>query len=65
MFNDIINKSTQTFDLVSSWEEFKDVIVSFEDASLKSNELLEHTNTTKDKFIQVIFGILLGKFISH
>ena len=50
MYNDIISKSTQTFDSVSSWEEFKDVIVSFEDASLKSNELLEHTSTTKDKF---------------
>ena len=49
MYNDIISKSTQTFDSVSSWEEFKDVIVSFEDASLKSNELLEHKNTTKDK----------------
>ena len=49
MHNDIINKSIQTFDSVSSWEEFKDVIVNFEDASLKSNELLEHTNTTKDK----------------
>ena len=40
VYNDIISKSTQTFDSVSSWEEFKDVIVSFEDASLKSNELL-------------------------
>ena len=50
MHNDIISKSIQTFDSVSSWEEFKDVIVSFEDTSLKSNELLQHTNTTKDKF---------------
>ena len=41
--------NTNVFDSVSSWKEFKDVIVSFEDASLKSNELLEHTNTTKDK----------------
>ena len=49
MYNDRIIKSTQTFDLVSSWEEFKDVIVNFKDVSLKSNELLEHTNTTKDK----------------
>ena len=49
MYNDIISKSTQTFDSVSSWEEFKDVIVNFKDVSLKSNELLEHTNTTKDK----------------
>nr|POF11218.1 beta-galactosidase 6 [Quercus suber] len=49
VYNDRIIKSTQTFDSVSSWEEFKDVIVNFEDASLKSNELLEHTNTTKDK----------------
>ena len=48
VYNDIISKSTQTFDSVSSWEEFKDVIVSFEDASLKSNELLQHTNTIKD-----------------
>ena len=49
MYNDRIIKSTQTFDLVSSWEEFKDVIMNFKDVSLKSNELLEHTNTTKDK----------------
>ena len=49
VYNDIISKSTQTFDSVSSCKEFKDVIMSFEDASLKSNELLEHTNTTKDK----------------
>ena len=49
MYNDIISKSTQTFDSVSSWEEFKDVIVSFEDASLKSNELLQHKDTIKDK----------------
>ena len=49
MHNDIINKSIQTFDSVSSWEEFKDVSVNFKDASLKSNELLQHTNTTKDK----------------
>ena len=49
MYNDRIIKSTQTFDSVSSWEEFKDVIVNFKDVSLKSNELLEHTNTTKDK----------------
>ena len=49
VYNDIISKSTQTFDSVSSWEEFKDVIVNFKDVSLKSNELLEHTNTTKDK----------------
>ncbi|KAL4632705.1 hypothetical protein ACB092_04G069700 [Castanea dentata] len=49
VFNERIMKSAQTFDSISSWEEFKDVIVNFEDASLKSNELLEHTNTTKDK----------------
>ena len=49
MYSDIISKSTQTFDSVSSWEEFKDVIMSFQVASLKSNELLQHTNTTKDK----------------
>ncbi|KAK7817322.1 beta-galactosidase 6 [Quercus suber] len=49
VYNDRITKSTQTFDSVSSWEEWRDVIVNFEDASLKSNELLEHTNTTKDK----------------
>ena len=49
MYNDRIIKSTQTFDSVSSWEEFKDVIANFKDVSLKSNELLEHTDTTKDK----------------
>ena len=48
MYNDRIIKSTQTFDSVSSWEEFKDVIVNFKDASSESNEL-EHTNATKDK----------------
>ena len=49
MHNDIISKSIQTFDSVSSWEEFKNVIVNFKDASSESNELLEHTNATKDK----------------
>ena len=64
MYNDRISKSTQTFDLVSCSEEFKDVIVNFEDASLKSNELLEHTNTPKDKS-DYLWYTLLGKFISH
>lgn len=30
------------------WEEFKEPIPNFEDTSLKSDTLLEHTDTTKD-----------------
>ncbi|XP_050256855.1 beta-galactosidase 6-like isoform X2 [Quercus robur] len=48
-YNDRIITLAQTFDSTDSWEEFKDEIVNFEDTSLKSNGLLEHTNTTKDK----------------
>ncbi|KAK7822538.1 beta-galactosidase 16 [Quercus suber] len=50
VYNDRIIKSTQHFVSISSWEEWRDVTVNFEDASLKSNELLKHTNTTKDNF---------------
>ncbi|KAK7846733.1 beta-galactosidase 6 [Quercus suber] len=49
VYNARISKSTQPFLLVSSWEEWRDVIVNFGDASLKSTELLERTNTTKAK----------------
>ncbi|KAK7840929.1 beta-galactosidase 16 [Quercus suber] len=48
-YNDRIITLAQTFDSTDSWEEFKDEIVNFEDTSLKSNGLLEHANTTKDK----------------
>ncbi|KAK7852512.1 beta-galactosidase 16 [Quercus suber] len=62
VYNDKIIKSTQTFDS----EEFKDVIMNFEDASFKSNELLEHTNTTKEKsdylwYTLRIFEFMLGR----
>lgn len=40
---------SQTFDDVNGWEEFKDGIPNFLDTPLKSDTLLEHMNTTKDK----------------
>ncbi|GMY12560.1 beta-galactosidase 6-like isoform X2 [Fagus crenata] len=48
-YNQRIITSTQTFDSADNWEEFKDFNVNFEDTSLKSNGLLQHTNTTKDR----------------
>ncbi|KAK7839056.1 beta-galactosidase 6 [Quercus suber] len=47
----------------TSWEEWRDVIVNFEDASLKSNELLEHTNTTKDKSDYLWYTLRIFEFI--
>ncbi|KAK7358785.1 hypothetical protein VNO77_00724 [Canavalia gladiata] len=38
----------QTFNSADKWEEFQDVIPSFDQTSLISNSLLEHMNTTKD-----------------
>lgn len=39
----------QNFSSVDDWEQFQDVIPNFDDTSLRSNSLLEHMNTTKDK----------------
>ncbi|CAL0319747.1 unnamed protein product [Lupinus luteus] len=39
----------QNFSSVNDWEQFEDVIPNFDDTSLRSNSLLEHMNTTKDK----------------
>ncbi|KAH9781228.1 Beta-galactosidase 16 [Citrus sinensis] len=36
------------FNASDQWEEFKEPIPNFEDTSLKSDTLLEHTDTTKD-----------------
>ncbi|CAK9169228.1 unnamed protein product [Ilex paraguariensis] len=36
------------FDSAESWEEFKEAVPKFDEASLMSNMLLEHMNTTKD-----------------
>ncbi|KAH9725178.1 Beta-galactosidase 16 [Citrus sinensis] len=36
------------FNVSDQWEEFKEPIPNFEDTSLKSDTLLEHTDTTKD-----------------
>ncbi|KAF1871179.1 hypothetical protein Lal_00020913 [Lupinus albus] len=39
----------QNFSSVNDWEKFEDVIPNFDNTSLRSNSLLEHMNTTKDK----------------
>ncbi|CAK7354686.1 unnamed protein product [Dovyalis caffra] len=47
--NEIIKRSSQLFDDIERWEAYKDVIPNFWDTSLKSDTLMEHMNTTKDK----------------
>ncbi|KAI4336465.1 hypothetical protein L6164_014988 [Bauhinia variegata] len=37
------------FSSANNWQQFEDVIPSFDDTSLRSDSLLEHMNTTKDK----------------
>ncbi|MED6124478.1 hypothetical protein PIB30_059281 [Stylosanthes scabra] len=41
--------SRQNFSSIEDWEKFEDVIPNFDETSLRSNSLLEHMNTTKDK----------------
>ena len=41
-------KIVQRFDSSEEWQEFREFIPSFDDTGLRTNELLEHTNTTKD-----------------
>ncbi|KAK2656361.1 hypothetical protein Ddye_009413 [Dipteronia dyeriana] len=48
-YNERTITTSQTFSAIDGWEEFKDDIPNFLDTSLKSNTLLEHMNTTKDK----------------
>ncbi|KAK1552709.1 hypothetical protein Q3G72_022161 [Acer saccharum] len=48
-YNERKTTTSQTFSAIVGWEEFKDDIPNFLDTSLKSNTLLEHMNTTKDK----------------
>ncbi|KAI9165149.1 hypothetical protein LWI28_008663 [Acer negundo] len=48
-YNERKTTTIQTFTAIVGWEEFKDDIPNFLDTSLKSNTLLEHMNTTKDK----------------
>lgn len=36
------------FDSVEKWEEYKEVIPTFDDTSIRSDVLLEQMNTTKD-----------------
>ncbi|XP_044470349.1 beta-galactosidase 6-like [Mangifera indica] len=48
-YNERTTTRSQTFDDENKWEEFKDSIPNFLDAPLKSDELLEQMNTTKDK----------------
>ncbi|KAJ0041462.1 hypothetical protein Pint_27447 [Pistacia integerrima] len=48
-YNERTTTRSQTFDDVNRWEEFKDSTPNFLDAPLKSDTLLEHMNTTKDK----------------
>lgn len=37
------------FDSADEWSEFKEVVPIFEETTLRSNSLLEHMNTTKDR----------------
>ncbi|XP_027149362.1 beta-galactosidase 16-like [Coffea eugenioides] len=37
------------FDSADQWSEFKEVVPTFEETTLRSNSLLEHMNTTKDR----------------
>lgn len=48
-YNERITTSSQSFDAVDRWEEYKDAIPNFLDTSLKSNMILEHMNMTKDE----------------
>ncbi|XP_038720469.1 beta-galactosidase 6 isoform X2 [Tripterygium wilfordii] len=41
--------SSQMSDSADIWKEFKDDVTNYLDTSIKSNTLLEHMNTTKDK----------------
>ncbi|KAG5234369.1 beta-galactosidase [Salix suchowensis] len=47
--NEITRTSSQLFDDADRWEAYTDVIPNFADTNLKSDTLLEHMNTTKDK----------------
>ncbi|KAJ6775112.1 BETA-GALACTOSIDASE RELATED [Salix purpurea] len=47
--NEITRTSSQLFDDSDRWEVYTDVIPNFADTNLKSDTLLEHMNTTKDK----------------
>ncbi|KAJ4838181.1 hypothetical protein Tsubulata_032522 [Turnera subulata] len=47
-YNNRIITSSQVFDNVEEWEEYKEVIPNYSDSELKSDVLLEHANTTKD-----------------
>ncbi|XP_022993850.1 beta-galactosidase 16 [Cucurbita maxima] len=40
--------AVQKFDSNVEWQEFKESIPSFDETDLRANELLEHTDTTKD-----------------
>ncbi|KAL5753468.1 hypothetical protein ACOSP7_023646 [Xanthoceras sorbifolium] len=47
--NERTTTTSETFNGTDRWEEHRDDIPNFLDTSLKSNTLLEHMNTTKDK----------------
>ncbi|KAH7566939.1 hypothetical protein JRO89_XS08G0256400 [Xanthoceras sorbifolium] len=47
--NERTTTTSETFNGTDRWEEYRDDIPNFLDTSLKSNTLLEHMNTTKDK----------------
>ena len=42
-------KAAQKFDSFEKWQEFKEMIPSFDETTLRENMLLEQTNTTKDR----------------
>jgi hypothetical protein len=40
--------SSQKFDSIEQWEEYKEVIPDFHETSLRAKKLFEQMNTTKD-----------------